>query len=148
MIANPYIILRQITNLPQLRTSAATGQFLEATTQHRIELLVYGAEVGPLSAIVHLALCAQRGDGFDRGLADDSADFGLAIDILAHLAPNLCVDSEYFCHCVLLLMLYFLFARLCGVAYMCTCGVALKDGAKVQGWQKPESGIVGLRGDK
>ena len=24
-IANPYIILRQITNLPQLRTSAATG---------------------------------------------------------------------------------------------------------------------------
>ncbi len=25
MIANPYIILRQISNLPQLRTSAATG---------------------------------------------------------------------------------------------------------------------------
>ncbi len=25
-IANPHIILRQITNLPQLRTSAATGQ--------------------------------------------------------------------------------------------------------------------------
>ena len=25
-IAGPYIILRQITNLPQLRTSAATGQ--------------------------------------------------------------------------------------------------------------------------
>ena len=24
-IANPYIILRQISNLPQLRTSAATG---------------------------------------------------------------------------------------------------------------------------
>lgn len=27
-------------------------------------------------------------------------------------------------------------------------GWALKDGAKVQGWQKSDSGIVGLRGDK
>ena len=27
-------------------------------------------------------------------------------------------------------------------------GWALKDGAKVQGWQKSESGIVGLGGDK
>ena len=27
-------------------------------------------------------------------------------------------------------------------------GWALKDGAKVQGWQKSESGIVGLWGDK
>ena len=43
-----------------------------------------------------------------------------AVNILAHLAPNLCVDSENFCHCVLLLMLYFLFTRLCGMAYMCT----------------------------
>ncbi len=77
-------------------------QLLEATTQHRIELLVYGAEVGPLGADVHLALGAQRGDGFDGGLADDGTDFGLAVDILTHLAPNLCVDSENFCHCVLL----------------------------------------------
>jgi hypothetical protein len=27
-IANPYNILRQITNLPQLRTTTTTGQFL------------------------------------------------------------------------------------------------------------------------
>ena len=27
-IANPYNILRQITNLPQLRTSAATGPYI------------------------------------------------------------------------------------------------------------------------
>ena len=31
---------------------------------------------------------------------------------------------------------------------MCTCGLALKDGAKVLGWQKPDSGIVGIRGEK
>ena len=31
---------------------------------------------------------------------------------------------------------------------MCTCGLALKDGAKVQGWQKTDSGIVGIGGDK
>ena len=31
---------------------------------------------------------------------------------------------------------------------MCTCGVALKDGAKVQGWQKLDSVIVGMGGDK
>jgi hypothetical protein len=31
---------------------------------------------------------------------------------------------------------------------MCTYRRALKDGAKVQGWQKSDSGIVGLWGDK
>ena len=31
---------------------------------------------------------------------------------------------------------------------MCTYRLALKDVAKVQGWQKSNSGIVGLRGDK
>ena len=31
---------------------------------------------------------------------------------------------------------------------MCTCGVASKDGAKVQGWQRTDSGIIGIRGDK
>ena len=31
---------------------------------------------------------------------------------------------------------------------MCTYWLALKDGAKVQGWQKTDSGIVGLGGDK
>lgn len=31
---------------------------------------------------------------------------------------------------------------------MCTYRRALKDGAKIQGWQKSNSGIVGLWGDK
>ena len=31
---------------------------------------------------------------------------------------------------------------------MCTYRLASKDGAKVQGWQKTNSGIAGLRGDK
>ena len=31
---------------------------------------------------------------------------------------------------------------------MCTYRRALKDGAKVQGWEKTNSGIVGLWGDK
>lgn len=31
---------------------------------------------------------------------------------------------------------------------MCTYRLALKDVAKVQGWQKTDSGIAGLRGDK
>ena len=31
---------------------------------------------------------------------------------------------------------------------MCTYRLALKDGAKVQGWQKSNSGIAGLGGDK
>ena len=77
-------------------------QFLEATAQHRVELLVDGAEVGPLGADVHLALCAQRSDGLDGSFADDSAHLGLTVDILTYLATNLSVDSENFCHCVLL----------------------------------------------
>ena len=43
-IANPYIILRQITNLPQLRTSAATGPQLRtsvATGKAFCPLLLY-----------------------------------------------------------------------------------------------------------
>ena len=37
-IANPYIILRQITNLPQLRTSAATGDVdIIAACQHVVQ---------------------------------------------------------------------------------------------------------------
>lgn len=75
-------------------------QLLEATTQHRVELLVNGAEVGPLGADVHLALCAQRGDGLNGGFADDGTDLGLAVDVLTYLAPDLCVYSENFCHCV------------------------------------------------
>ncbi len=77
-------------------------QLLEATAQHRVELLVDSTEVGPLGADVHLALCAQRCDRLDGGLADDGTDFSLAVDILTHLATNLSVDSENFCHCVLL----------------------------------------------
>ena len=53
-----------------------------------------------MSADVHLALCAQRGDGLDGGFADDGTDLGLTVDILTYLATNLSVDSEYFCHCV------------------------------------------------
>ena len=123
-------------------------QFLETTSQHRIELLVDGTEIAPLGADVHLLLAAARCGGFDRGFADNGTHFGLAINVLANLAPDLCVYSENFCHCFTFLMLDFLFTRLCGLAYMCTCGVASKDGAKVQGCQKPDSGIVGLRGDK
>lgn len=120
-------------------------QLLEATAQHRVELLVDGAEVGPLGADVYLALGAQRGDGFDGGLADDGTDFGLAVDILTHFAPNLCVDSENFCHCVLLLMLYFLFARLCGMAYMCTCGLGFERRDKSTGVAKNEFGDCGVK---
>ena len=75
-------------------------QFLEATTQHRVELLVDSTEVGPLGADVHLALCAQRSDRLDGGFADDSAHLGLTIDVLTYLATNLSVDSKNFCHCV------------------------------------------------
>ena len=74
------------------------GQFLEATAQHAVELLVDGTEIRPLGADVHLLLAAARRDGFDRGFADDGTHFGLAVDVLAYLAPNLCVYSENFCH--------------------------------------------------
>ena len=37
--------------------------------------LVDGTEVGPLGADVHLALRAQRSDGFDGGFADDTNPF-------------------------------------------------------------------------
>ena len=89
-----------------------------------------------------------------------------------HLATDFCVYSENFCHVFYILMLDILFTRLCGLDFMCTCGLASKDGAKVdyvhvatfrqcpnrfgivlnfrngQGRQNPDSGIVGLRGDK
>ena len=99
-----------------------------------------------MGADVHLALGTQRGDGFDGGFADDGTDFSLAVDILTHLAPNLCVDSENFCHCVLLLMLYFLFARLCGMAYMCTCGLGFERRGKSTGVAKIGIGDCGVRG--
>ena len=92
------------------------GQFLEATAQHRAELLVDSAEVGPLGADVHLLLTATGSDGLDGGFADDGTHLGLTVDILTYLATNLGVDSEYFCHCVLLLMLYILFVRPLGVS--------------------------------
>lgn len=119
-------------------------QFLEATTQHRVELLVDGAEVGPLGADVHLALCAQRCDRFDGGFTDDGTHLGLTVDILTYLATNLSVDSENFCHCVLLLMLYFLFARLCGMAYMCTCGLGFERRGKSTGVAKIGFGDYGV----
>ena len=46
-IANPYIILRQITNLPQLRTSAAMGEGLD-----------FGAAAVAGEAFLHNALHA------------------------------------------------------------------------------------------
>lgn len=119
-------------------------QFLEATTQHRVELLVDGAEVGPLGADVHLALCAQRSDRLDGGFADNGANFGLTVDILTYLAANLSVDSENFCHCVLLFNVILFVCSSSWRVGMCTYRLASKDGAKVQGWQKTNSGIVGL----
>ena len=73
-------------------------QILVTAAQHAVELLVDSTEVGPLGADVHLALCAQRSDGFDGSFADDSAHLGLTIDVLTYLATNLSVDSENFCH--------------------------------------------------
>ena len=91
---------------------------------------------------------AQRSDGLDGGFADDSAHLGLTVDVLTHLATNLSVDSENFCHCVLLFnVIHFVCSSSWRVG-MCTYRLALKDVAKVQGWQKSNSGIVGLRGDK
>jgi len=123
-------------------------QLFEATAQHRVELLVDGAEVSPLGADVHLALRAQRCDRLDGGFADDSAHLGLTVDILTYLAANLSVDSENFCHCVLLFnVIHFVCSSSWRVG-MCTYRLALKDEAKVQGRQKSNSGIAGLRGDK
>ena len=61
---------------------------------------------GPLGADAHLSLGAQGCDGFDGGFAHDGACAGLAVDVLTYFAANLGVDSEYFCHCVLLFNCY------------------------------------------
>ena len=91
---------------------------------------------------------AQRSDGLDGGFADDSAHLGLTVDVLTHLATNLSVDSENFCHCVLLFnVIHFVCSSSWRVG-MCTYRLASKDAAKVQGWQKTDSGIAGLWGDK
>ena len=53
-IANPYIILRQITNLPQLRTSASTGT---PPITHSSNATVFANEtflLDALYAVVHL----------------------------------------------------------------------------------------------
>lgn len=65
-------------------------------------MLVDCPEVGPLGADAHLSLGAQGCDGFDRGFAHDGTRARLSVDVLTHLATNLGVDSENFCHCVLL----------------------------------------------
>lgn len=123
------------------------GQFLEASAQHRVELLVDGAEVGPLSADVHLLLAAARRDGFDRGFADDGTHFGLSVDVLAYLATDLCIDSEYFCHCVVPFFvkgLYFSFPVF--VAWP-TCAPAAwlrKTGQKYRGCKNQIRGLSGL----
>lgn len=80
-------------------------QRLEASAQHRIELLVDCPEVGPLGADAHLSLGAQGCDGFDWGFAHDGACTGLSVDIFTYLAANLGVDSEYFCHLLFLSLL-------------------------------------------
>lgn len=88
------------------------------------------------------------------------------------LPRNFVFTPKIFAIVFYILMLDILFTRLCGLAYMCTCGLASKDGAKVdyvhvatfrqcpnrfgivlnfrngQGRQNPDSGIVGLKGDK
>lgn len=121
------------------------GQFLEATAQHRVELLVDSAEVGPLGADVHLLLTATGSDGLDGGFADDGTHLGLTVDILTYLATNLSVDSENFCHCVLLFnVIHFVCSSSWRVG-MCTYRLALKDEAKVQGWGKTDSGFVSFR---
>lgn len=97
---------------------------------------------------VHLALCAQRCDGLDGGFADDSTHLGLTVDILTYLATNLSVDSENFCHCVLLFnVIHFVCSSSWRVG-MCTYRLASNDAAKVQGRQKTDSGIAGLSGYK
>ena len=73
-------------------------QVFEPTTEHRIELLVYSSEIGPLSADIHLSLSAERGCGLHRQFADDGSEFGLAVEELAYLAADFGVDTENFCH--------------------------------------------------
>ena len=73
-------------------------QVFKPTTEHRIELLVYGPEICPLSADVHLSLGAERGCGLHRQFADDGSEFGLAVEELAYLAADFGVDTENFCH--------------------------------------------------
>ncbi len=95
-----------------------------------------------------MLLTATRSDGLDGGFADNGAHLGLTVDVLTHLATNLSVDSENFCHCVLLFnVIHFVCSSSWRVG-MCTYRLSLKDVAKVQGWEKPNSGIAGLRGDK
>ena len=78
----------------------AGRQFLEALAQHGIELLVDGAEVGPLCADVHLPLGAQGCCGLHGQFADDGARLGLTVEELSHLAADFGVYTEDFSHCV------------------------------------------------
>ena len=122
-------------------------QVLVATAQHAVELLVDGGEVAPLGATVHLPCAAAWDGGFDRQLADDGTRAGLAVEELAYLTTDFGVCSKDFCHCVFLSLLKGLTFGYSSsrLSDMCTYLLALKDGAKVQGWQKTGSGFVSFR---
>jgi hypothetical protein len=85
--------------------------------------------------------------GLDGQLADDGARAGLAVEELAYLTADFSVCSKDFCHCVFLSLLKGLTFSYSSsrLSDMCTYLLALKDGTKVQGWQKTESGFVSFR---
>lgn len=122
-------------------------QVLVATTQHAVELLVDGGEVAPLGAAVHLSCAASRDGGLDGQLADDGTRAGLAVEKLAYLTTDFGVCSKDFSHCVFLSLLKGLTFGYSSsrLSDMCTYLLALKDGAKVQGWQKTGLGFVSFR---
>lgn len=122
-------------------------QVLVATAQHAVELLVDGGEIAPLGAAVHLSCAASRDSRLDGQLADDGTRAGLAVEELAYLTADFGVCSKDFCHCVFLSLLMGLTFGYSSsrLSDMCTYLLALKDGAKVQGWQKTGSGFVSFR---
>lgn len=122
-------------------------QVLVATAQHAVELLVDCGEVAPLGATVHLSCAATRSYWLDRQFADDGTRAGLAVEELAYLTTDFGVCSKDFSHCLFLSLLKGLTFGYSSsrLSDMCTYLLALKDGAKVQGWQKTESGFVSFR---
>ena len=122
-------------------------QILVTAAQHAVELLVDGGEISPLGATVHLSCAAPRDGGLDGQLANDGTRAGLAVEQLAHLTTDFSVCSKDFCHCVFLSLLKGLTFGYSSsrLSDMCTYLLALKDGAKVQGWQKTGSGFVSFR---
>lgn len=69
-----------------------------AAAEHGVELLVDGAEVGPLGTAVHLSCRTTGGGGLNGGLADHRAVLGLAVEELAYLAADFGVCTVDFCH--------------------------------------------------